>query len=87
MWSTSSSTTLPFTRTSCTLLGRRVRRMARRRLFSIRERRITFRPPPVDPAQAPTAIRQSRMALEKAGQTSKSTVEKPVVVMMLLTWK
>jgi len=44
-------------------------------------------PPPVLPAQAPTNIRQIRMAWEKSGHRLKSAVEKPVVVMMDATWK
>ena len=44
-------------------------------------------PPPVEPAQAPTNISTTRMDLEKVGQRSKSTVPKPVVVIMEETWK
>ena len=47
----------------------------------------TFTPPPVLPAHAPTNIRKTRMLLESSGHWSKSTVEKPVVVMMEDTWK
>ena len=36
--------------------------------------RATLMPPPVDPAQAPTTIRHSRMVLEKLGHKSKSVV-------------
>ena len=59
--------------------------MLHRSTLAIMTRRMTFTPPPVLPAQAPISMRQRRIALEKAGQRSKFTVEKPVVVMMLLT--
>ena len=49
--------------------------------------RASFSPPAVLPAQAPVIIRTMRMALEKLGQRSKSVVAKPVVEMMLATWK
>ena len=39
-------------------------------------------PPPVEPAQAPKIINATKRALEKAGHRLKSTVEKPVVVIM-----
>ena len=44
-------------------------------------------PPPVEPAQAPMNINVTKMALEKVGHWLKSTVAKPVVVMMEETWK
>lgn len=37
------------------------------------------------PAQAPSSIRHNKIALEKVGQILKSTVEKPVVVIILDT--
>ena len=47
----------------------------------------TLKPPPVEPAQAPMIIRRTSVCLENSGQTSKSTVAKPEVVMILETWK
>ena len=47
--------------------------------------RETLRPPPVDPAQAPMTMSSTRVCLENSGQRLKSTVAKPVVVMMLDT--
>ena len=44
-------------------------------------------PPPVLPAQAPTNINTTRIVLENSGQRSKSVVAKPVVVMIVPTWK
>ena len=46
----------------------------------------TLRPPPVLPAQAPMNINTTSRPLENSGHLSKSTVEKPVVVMMDATW-
>ena len=45
-----------------------------------------MKPPPVEPAQAPQIIRKTIIALERAGQRSKSVVENPVVVIILETW-
>ena len=45
----------------------------------------TFMPPPVEPAQAPTIISKTNRCLENSGQSSKSTVANPVVVIMLDT--
>ena len=42
----------------------------------------TFRPPAVDPAQAPMNIKIKRTVLERVGQALKSVLEKPVVVIM-----
>ena len=61
--------------------------MFRFRLLNSSSTRAALMPPPVEPAQAPTTIRHSRMVLEKLGQRSKSVVAKPVVVMILATWK
>ena len=47
--------------------------------------RETLMPPPVEPAQAPQNMRQTRMTCEKSGQWLKSAVAKPVVVMMEVT--
>ena len=44
-------------------------------------RRETLRPPPVEPADAPTIIRNARITRENSGQRSKFSVQKPVVVM------
>ena len=44
-------------------------------------------PPPVEPALAPMTMRHSRMVFEKLGHWSKSVVAKPVVVVILETWK
>ena len=41
-----------------------------------------LKPPPVEPAQAPIRVRTKSKALEKAGQVLKSSVAKPVVVIM-----
>ena len=48
--------------------------------------RLTFMPPPVLPAQAPTNISMTRISFERVGHRSKSQLEKPVVVMMEPTW-
>ena len=47
----------------------------------------TFIPPPVDPAQAPIIISDNKIPLEKVGQRLKSVVIKPVVVIIVATWK
>ena len=62
-------------------------RTLRRRSFSSSSTRAIFRPPPVLPAQAPSSISIRMIALEKLGHRLKSVVAKPVVVIMLLTWK
>ena len=49
--------------------------------------RAHFMPPQVLPAQAPVIIKMVRIPLEKVGHKSKSTVEYPVVEMILATWK
>ena len=69
-----------------TARGRRMRRILRFKSLKMSTNRMTLNPPPVLPAQAPSTIRHSRIALEKVGHASKFTVEKPVVVMMLDTW-
>ena len=46
-----------------------------------------LRPPPVEPAHAPMTISVSKMVFEKLGHVSKSVVAKPVVVIILATWK
>ena len=49
--------------------------------------RETFNPPPVLPADAPMSMTIMSMLLEKAGQSVKSAVAKPVVVISDETWK
>ena len=44
-------------------------------------------PPPVELAQAPMNMSATRTNFARAGQRSKSVVAKPVVVMMVDTWK
>ena len=44
-------------------------------------------PPPVEPAHAPITIRAIKTTLENSGQREKSTVPKPVVVMIEPTEK
>ena len=44
-------------------------------------------PPPVEPAQAPKSMRSTSRVRENSGHRSKSTLEKPVVEMMVDTWK
>ena len=50
-------------------------------------RRITFRPPPVEPAHAPTSASTINQTRVNCGQRSKSAVPKPVLVCMQTTWK
>ena len=80
-------TFLPFTRTRVTALGCSIRLISCLMLFKRIIRRDTLIPPPVDPAQAPTTIRERRMALENSGHRFQSAVQNPVVVMMAATWK
>ena len=47
---------------------------------------MTLIPPPVDPALAPTNIRETSTALGIKLHRSKSAVEKPVVVWTEATW-
>ena len=47
--------------------------------------RDTLMPPPVLPAQAPINIKSTRIVFGIVGQRLKSTVAKPVVVMMEAT--
>src|SRR5690554_5125070 len=49
--------------------------------------RITFMPPPVEPAQAPTKLAYSSMNGSTEGQEAKSVTVKPVVVAMDTVWK
>ena len=43
-------------------------------------------PPPVEPAQLPMSMSSSSTSWESTGHWAKSTVAKPVVDMMELTW-
>ena len=43
--------------------------------------------PPVEPAQAPMIMSESSVYLAAAVHLSKLSVAKPVVVMMVTTWK
>ena len=43
---------------------------------------MTFKAPPVEPAEAPITIRMSSADLANSGQTLKSVVLKPVVVII-----
>ena len=47
----------------------------------------TFIPPPVEPPQAPIMVKIVRIACENAGHLSKSAVARPVVELILVTWK
>ena len=49
--------------------------------------RITFMPPPVEPAEAPITISPSRASRANSFQLSKSAVVKPVVVITLTAVK
>ena len=77
----SCPTGLPSMRMTLTVRGRMSLRTstcaARTRITS----RETFRPPPVEPADAPTIMRNTRITRENSGQRSKFSVPKPVVVM------
>ncbi len=46
----------------------------------------TLIPPPVELAQAPMNISETRTNFASAGQRSKSVVAKPVVVIAVATW-
>ena len=54
-------------------------------LFKIISKRPHLRPPPVLPPQAPTNISISIIVFEKLGHRLKSSVAKPVVVIILDT--
>ena len=56
-------------------------RVSARAVLARMSTRLTFMPPPVDPAHAPMAIRMSSTVLENSGHFAKSAVPKPVVVM------
>ena len=49
--------------------------------------RATFMPPAVEPALAPDIKRAMSIMRENSGHLSKSAVAKPVVEIMLETWK
>ena len=80
-------TFLPFTLTIVTALGCSIRLVSCLMLLSRIISRETLIPPPVEPAQAPTTISESRTVLESSGHRFQSAVQNPVVVMMAATWK
>ena len=55
--------------------------------LNVIRQRITFTPPPVDPADPPTNINASSTALAVNPQYSKLAVQYPVVVWIEVTWK
>ena len=80
---------------TCSLTGRPPNRRGRTR-FGRKERssciqialanktiRTTFTPPPVDPAQPPTNISARISPLQNSGHCTKSSVPKPVVVVIV----
>ena len=48
--------------------------------------RDALKPPPVEPAHAPTNMSTSSTSCASTGQSAKSTVANPVVEMIELTW-
>ena len=56
-------------------------------IFERMRPRITLSPPAVEPAEPPIPMRKRRINWEKRGQLVMSPYPKPVVVMMLETWK
>ena len=77
----------PSKRIEGTAFGWSILRSSPAEAFSRMTTRATFTPPAVEPAQPPTNISATRMALENVGQVLKSTVAKPVVVIIEETWK
>ena len=57
------------------------------KLFTRRMRRMTFRPPAVEPPQPPTMIMSRMMNFAKDGHWSKSAETKPVVEEREADWK
>ena len=47
----------------------------------------TFKPPPVEPPQAPSIVKNNNIAFDKEGQFPKSTFVKPVVEIIDDVWK
>ena len=82
----SGSTGLPSTFTRLTLLGWMYEPTSFTADFTKTTMRLTLMPPPVEPAQAPQNIRSTSTVFAAECQRSKSTVAKPVVVMMVDTW-
>ena len=72
----------PSIRTLTTALGWIIFRISIKAAFTNVTTRVTFRPPPVDPAQAPQNMRMTSSTRENSGHRLKSTLEKPVVEMM-----
>ena len=81
------SITWPSNLTFWITLGWRLRRISKSTDLNRITIRDTLIPPPVLPAQAPMSIKVTRIVRGTAGHRLKSTVAKPVVVMMVPTWK
>ena len=71
--------------TVITALGVMIFLISAKKDFTRISPRETLKPPPVEPAQAPMIMSSTSVCLENSGQKLKSTVAKPVVVMMLAT--
>ena len=69
-----------------TWLGCTIRFSSRTSDFHRISTRDTFMPPAVEPAQPPENISTSSAIRQKVGHMAKSTVAKPVVVMMVTVW-
>ena len=78
---------LPSMHIVSTLLGRTARSTSTLRDLNSITTLAILTPPPVEPADAPIIIRATIIILESSGHLSKSVVTKPVVVIMLDTWK
>ena len=83
---TGSSTVLRSSLTVSTLRGLIAFLMSRKPLFRRTMSLETLIPPPVEPAHAPTIIRNNRTNFAIIGQVSKLAVENPVVVIIEATW-
>ena len=82
-----SLTALPSNQTRFTREGRISRFSSAWQDFSRMMIRETFIPPPVEPAHPPMNISSTRIQRESSGHRSKSQVENPVVLRMVMTWK
>ena len=69
-----------------TWLGCTIRFSSRTSDFHRISTRDSFMPPEVEPAQPPVNISTSRAIRQNVGHRAKSTVAKPVVVMMVTVW-
>ena len=76
----------PLTRTLTVRRGLSIRLSSAPALLKKMIMRETFSPPPVLPAEAPISITSINMLFENAGQSVKSAVAKPVVVISDDTW-